>query len=485
MRTPARTAPNSPSGLPDIRHHGAVTGVTGSCHELRYRPDATVLVDCGLFQGVEAAPDGAGATRLAIGFDLGAVRALAVTHCHIDHVGRIPHLLAAGFAGPILCSPPSAELLPRVLKDALGVGFTRDRSLTRRVLGRVEALTEAVPYGRWRELPGGGAALRLQPAGHILGSAYVECRLGPDAGVEEGTTVVFSGDLGGPDTPLLAEPRPPARADVVVLESTYGDRVHEGRADRVQRLRAVVERSLADGGAVLIPAFSIGRTQELLYELEQIIHQVTGAGGAEGTAASYEWGALPVIVDSPLAARFTAVYRRLWAYWDAEARARVDAGRHPLAFAQRVTVDGHGDHLRVVEHLRETGRPAIVIAASGMCAGGRIVNYLKALIGDPRCDILFVGYQAEGTPGRDIQTYGPRGGWVELDGVRYGIRARVQTLGGYSAHADSQALTAFVTGIPVPLRQIRLVHGSATAKVALARALEARLPATAVVIPTQ
>lgn len=482
------------SAWPVVRHHGAVAGVTGSCHELRLDAGLALLVDCGLFQGREAGDGRAQAERLAIDFDLEGVRALVVTHTHVDHIGRIPWLLAAGFEGPILCSRPTAALLPLMLEDALAVGVTRDRDLQRRVLAGVEQRLVALDYGAWHRVGedaagGPGLAVRLQRAGHILGSAYVECRCErPGA---QPVTVVFSGDLGGPDTPLLPAPRPPEAADLLVLESTYGDRRHEGRAGRVSRLRAVVERSLADGGAVLVPAFSLGRTQELLYELEQIIHDAGIDGPPADPEAPYtlapeggmpDWLRLPVILDSPLAARVTRRYRELQAYWDDEARAVLRDGRRPLAFDQLLTVESHADHERVVAHLRDTGRAAVVIAASGMCTGGRIVDYLEALLGDPRTDVLFVGYQAEGTPGRDIQNWGPKGGWVELNGRRHDIRAAVHTLAGYSAHADQDALLAFATGIDPHPAEIRLVHGEAGAKEILREALAARMPGTRVVI---
>ncbi|WP_058558345.1 MBL fold metallo-hydrolase RNA specificity domain-containing protein [Thiohalocapsa sp. ML1] len=462
-----------------IHHHGAVDGVTGSCHQLTLADGRAVLIDCGLFQGAETAPDGAGAEQLEIRFPVAPIQALIVTHVHIDHVGRLPYLLAAGYRGPILCSPASAELLPLVLEDALEVGFTRNRRLIEQVLAVLRQRIVAVPYGQWVDLSGkpmpaeaADAQIRLQPAGHILGSAYVECQA-------DGERVVFSGDLGAPETPLLPAPASPERADVLVLESTYGDRVHEDRATRVERLRAVIEHALRDGGTVLIPAFSIGRTQELLYELEELFHS-HGPDGAEPRAA---WQELQVVLDSPLAADFTAGYRRLRSYWDAEARARVREGRHPLAFEQLVTVSHHDDHLRMVRHLAQSRQPAVVIAASGMCAGGRVVNYLKALLGDARHDVLFVGYQAAGTPGRDIQRYGPRGGYVVLDGERLDIRARVHTIGGYSAHADQRNLIDFVLGIPAPPGEIRLVHGDAGAKAELAELLAAALPQSRVVVP--
>lgn len=452
---------NDAEAFPGIVHHGAVRGVTGSCHRLCVAPGYAVLVDCGLFQGDDR-PAEDELARQRIDFPLDDVAALVVTHVHIDHVGRIPYLVAAGFDGPILCSRPSAVLLPLVIEDALKVGFTRDRNLIERFLERVQRQLVPLDYDQWHALPPAGrepVRVRLQRAGHILGSAYVEFDL---AGRQGRRRYVFSGDLGAPHAPLLPAPRSPSRADVVVIESTYGNRVHEDRRQRVARLRAAVDRALADGGTVLVPAFSIGRTQELLYELEGLIHE----------AGEPAWQELLVVVDSPLAARFTAAYRTLRPYWDAEAHARLGDGRHPLSFETLHTVDDHRAHLATVQQLAETHRPAVVLAASGMAAGGRIVNYLKAMIGDARHNVLFVGYQAPGTPGRAIQEHGPRGGWVELDGHRYTIRAGVETIGGYSAHADHDDLVRFVQGIRTGPSQVRIVHGDDEAKQALRRSLE-------------
>jgi metallo-beta-lactamase family protein len=187
------------------------------------------------------------------------------------------------------------------------------------------------------------------------------------------------------------------------------------------------------------------------------------------------WQDLEIVVDSPLASRFTKVYRNLRPWWDAEALGRVSRGRHPLSFEQLTTIDTHEDHLRAVEYLNKTGRPSVVIAASGMCSGGRVVNYLKAMISNPHHDILFVGYQAKGTPGRAIQKYGPRGGWVELDGERHTIRAQVHTLGGYSAHAGQKDLINFVRRMRRLPHQVRLIHGDSAAKVVLKAKLQAAL----------
>lgn len=465
------------AGRPSISHHGAVDGVTGSCHELTLADGASVLVDCGLFQGAETSGDGAGAGRLEITFPIDRVRALVVTHVHIDHVGRLPYLLAAGFRGPIVCSQASAHLLPMVIEDALAVGLTRDRAVIEGVVKRLKAQLVPLPYGGWLPLRP-DLRVRLSPAGHILGSAYVEfeVKLPGGAGRER---VLFSGDLGAPYTPLLPAPKPPMAADVVVLESTYGDREHESRRTRRQRLQAMCEHAFGNGGTLLVPAFSIGRTQELLYELEEIIHRHRTRAVAKGLP----WAEVDVVVDSPLAADFTAGYARLREHWDAEARRKLAQGRHPLDFEQVTTVPDHATHLRVVERLAKTGQPAIVIAASGMCSGGRIVNYLKAMLGDPRHDVLFCGYQAAGTPGRAIQTYGPKGGWVELDGERITIRAGIHTLDGFSAHADQKDLLNFVGRMRTPPREVRLVHGDDRAKQVLAGLLRQRHPGMMVTVP--
>ncbi|PWG61446.1 MBL fold metallo-hydrolase RNA specificity domain-containing protein [Spiribacter halobius] len=477
---------------PRIEHHGGHEGVTGSCHRLRLGPGQSLLVDCGLFQGEDG---GSGDTleRHRIDFPVDDVIALVVTHVHIDHIGRLPYLLAAGYRGPILCSVPSARLLPLVIEDALKIGFTRDERLIRQFLDEVQGRLVALDYGAWHGLPGaGGTRLRLQRAGHILGSAYVEVDWRCEGRRER---IVFSGDLGAPYAPLLPAPKASYAADRLVLESTYGDGVHEGRRARRHRLKAAIDQALADGGTVIVPAFSIGRTQELLYEIEGLIHGAAGSrdwgdrrGSAPPTGEGAMGGALPrrlasspadwpnleIIVDSPLAARFTEVYRDLRPYWDAEAHRRVRAGRHPLAFDNLYTVDSHEEHLQTADYLARTHRPAVVIAASGMCAGGRVVNYLRRMLPDPRHAVVFVGYQAAGTPGRDIQRYGPRGGWVMLDGERIDIRARIETLGGYSAHADREDLIRFVRRMRRRPREVRLVHGEPNAKRALREALLAR-----------
>ena len=476
---------------PKIIHHGADTGVTGSCHQLFLDADTSVLIDCGLFQGADASRYGAGEHHQRIDFPLDGIRALIVTHVHADHVGRIPYLLAAGFKGPIICSIPSMKLLPIVLEDAFKLTFSRDQKQVERYIDEVQDRLIALAYDAWVTLHDSDDLLvrmRLRRAAHMLGSAYVEFDMDKRQG-EPSTRVVFSGDLGAGGAPILKPCIPPDRADVLVLESTYGDRLHEDRSTRRQRLERVIEHALADNGTVLIPAFSVGRTQELLYELEDIIHNKklnasqdsaahVGAGHAREMNGSMptpknevDWPRLPIILDSPLASEFTDAYRDLKNFWNDEAQERVQSGRRPLAFEQLITIDSHADHQRVLNYLTHSARPAVVIAGSGMCNSGRIVNYLKAMLGDPRHDVLFVSYQAKGTPGHAIQRFGPRGGYVELDGERFDIRAGVHSIGGYSSHADQAGLVSFVTEMQQWPTRIRLVHGEEGPKAALARVL--------------
>lgn len=446
--------PNS-FGVYQLTHHGAARGVTGSCHELRLGRDS-LLIDCGQFQGE------AGAVGLDV--ELARVRAVLLTHAHIDHIGRLPELLAAGLRAPIYCSEATALLVPLMLEDALRHGSGGQRSAIDPLLLRLRHLLRPLPFAQRHRLPlsdGAELSICLQPAGHILGSAYLDLQL------PNGERLVFSGDLGSGRSALLAAPQSPERADLLVLESTYGDRMHPQGELRHRQLKAIVERSLRDGGAILIPAFSIGRTQELLCDLEQILSEV------RSREELWCWRDLPVVIDSPLGAEVTRLYRRFRRVWRAEALDRLQAGRHPLDFSQCVTIDDHGAHESLVHRLQQSGEPAIVVAGGGMCQGGRIVNYLKALLPDARTDLLLAGFQAQGTPGRQLQS-GCSSLW--LDGSEVTVQAQIHSLSGYSAHADQAALLAFVEGMTSPPGAIRLVHGEPAAQQALARQLALACP---------
>ncbi len=435
-----------------VIHHGAFEGVTGSCHQLVIDASRSLLIDCGMFQGNDAK----GRDESRIDFSLQGIKGLIVTHIHLDHVGRIPYLMGAGFKGPIYCSPPTARLLPLMLEDAMRVGVTRNQKLIERFLTDLRRLIRPCAYDKWHKLDG-GIEIRLKAAGHVLGSAIVEVQHGDER-------FVFSGDLGSRNQPLLDQPQSPERADLLVLESTYGDRNHEGREERTKRLEDILCRTMSNSGVTIIPAFSLGRTQELLYEMNEIFHRVENRCGCSLLQA------VNVIVDSPLANRFTQIYEDLKDYWNAEAHHVLTYDDQPLVFDNLVQINEAEDHRDYVEYLKESKLPAVVIAAGGMCTGGRVVNYLKAFIEDPTTDVVFVGFQAQGTPGRYIQD----SDWVRLDGNRYDIRAAVHTLNGYSAHADQSELLQFVECMSERPKAIRLVHGEAPAKAALTKELQQR-----------
>ncbi|WP_117233616.1 MBL fold metallo-hydrolase RNA specificity domain-containing protein [Vibrio maerlii] len=442
-----------------VIHHGGKDTVTGSCHELRL-DDQSILIDCGLFQGADS-------RNLEIDFSTRNIVALLLTHSHIDHVGRIPWLLAKGFEKPIICTKATAELLPLMLTDGLKIQGLNNRQ-TERVLRKVKRMVIACEYNEWIAIPTPfkmGVQLnngkdhsrpntlyaRFQPAGHILGSAYIEVKL-PNQEV-----IVFSGDLGPSHTPLLPDPLPPERADYLFIESTYGDRQHDDIATRGQRLKKIIERSLRDGGTILIPAFSVGRTQELLFDIEQLIYQ-------HDIDIS-----MPIILDSPMASKVTRSYQRFKKLWGNEAKAKLEAHRHPLEFEQCITVEDYRTHQRLVNRLASTGEPTIVVAASGMCQGGRIMAYLKALLSDKRTDVIFAGYQADGTLGAELQSGTSE---VEIDGEMIKVKAQLHTMSGYSAHADKNDLMEFVCGIANKPKEIHLIHGVPKTKSYFAKELK-------------
>jgi metallo-beta-lactamase family protein len=436
-----------------ITHHGGHLGVTGSCHQLHLTDTRSLLVDCGMFQGADAR----GRDDSNIDFSLDGIQCLIVTHVHIDHIGRIPYLLDAGFRKPIYCSRPTAELMPIMLEDAIRLGITRNKRVIKEFLSDLKHWVRPVGYGSWEKLDG-GVSFRLSQAGHVLGSSIVEVEHGDQR-------FVFSGDIGSRSTPLLNEPHSPERADMLVLESTYGDRLHEGREDRTQSLEGILCRTMENRGLTIIPAFSLGRTQELLYEMNRIFEEI------EYRRTCSLIDQIDVIVDSPMANKLTEVYNRMQQYWGDEAKETLTVDKQPLIFKNLTRIEDGGEHRGMVEHLKRTRKPAVVIAGSGMCNGGRVVDYLKNFLGHESTDILFVGFQASGTVGRAIQE-SRRGEQVSIDHQVFTVRAKIHSLSGYSAHADQSDLIRFVQGMVQRPGQIRLVHGEETARRTLQRKLE-------------
>ncbi|MCF8053426.1 MAG: MBL fold metallo-hydrolase [Desulfobacterales bacterium] len=423
-----------------ITHLGGESTVTGSCHLVQARGVA-ILIDCGLAQGSDAVSpmDDWPAAPSDIDF-------VFLTHAHIDHIGRVPELIQKGFSGEIIATHPTKALLLPMLDDAMGFSDLSKKEADR-ICRKIDEAAWGFETNRAFDLAK-GIRFTLGRAGHILGSCWVQIDI-----PEEGR-VIFSGDLGSRDTPILCDPDIPEGCDLLVMESTYGDRLHGNRKDRQKRLGQVLDHVLADGGKVFIPAFALGRTQELIYEMDRLFEK-----GLDK---------VPVFVDSPLGLAITEIYSSLSQYWDKEARKIAERGDHPIDFRGLYAVRRHSDHLA----LCDAAGPMVILAGSGMCTGGRILDHLRKGIEDPKNDILFVGYQAAGTPGRDIVTYGKKpGGHVMLDGERLDIRAAVHQMGGYSAHADQEGLVSWVDAMAERPKEIKLVHGEAGARVSLERLL--------------
>ena len=437
---------------------GAAGGtVTGSKHLLEHDA-ARVLLDCGLFQGLKELRARNWAPPPLAPESLDAV---LLSHAHVDHSGYLPRLVKDGFGGPIYCTEGTAELLAIMLPDAAHLqeeeaavanrhGTSRhDPALplftardAERVLRRVRTVRFDTPFA-----PFPGVEARFTPAGHILGAAVVHCALG-------GRRVVFSGDLGRYAVPILVDPAPVAEADVLLVEATYGDRAHAD-TDPAEELACSVRRALEQRAWLLIPAFAVGRAQQVLYDLRQLEEA--------GRIPS-----VPVYLDSPMAIQATIAYARHPEEHDGPMMAVEAAGTRPFAPRRLLLA-------RTVEEsrrLNDVGGPGIIVAGSGMATGGRILHHLKRLLPDPRTTVLFVGYQAAGTRGRLLQD-GARD--VKMLGVSVPVRAQIRATDAYSAHADRGEILRWLRGFQRPPEATYVVHGEAPAAAALRDAIAGEL----------
>ncbi len=412
----------------EIEFVGAAREVTGSCHLIR-AGGQRILLDCGLIQGP---PREEKRNRDPFPFDPAAIDAVILSHAHIDHSGRIPLLVRDGFRGPVYCHPACLDLGRIMLKDAAYLNEKEtdwlNRKRERKDLPLIEPLYtmqdaeralgqfQVLDYGEKRNiLP--GVTLRLQDAGHILGSSIVEVWLN-EAGLKR--KVVFSGDLGHRGTPLLPSYTPIEEADLVLMESTYGDRLHRSWDETLHEMQEVMLAAERGAENILIPSFAIERSQELLY--------LFGKHYKEWGLEGHE-----IFLDSPMAIEATEIYLRHSELFDEEAEAFFRAHRHPPLLPNlHFTLSA-----RESMAINEIRSGAIIIAGSGMCNGGRIKHHLKHNVWRSRCHIIIVGYQAEGTIGRALVN-GAR--YIRLYGETVRVKAHVHTIGGLSAHADQEGL---------------------------------------------
>ncbi|MDW8131243.1 MAG: MBL fold metallo-hydrolase [Bryobacterales bacterium] len=460
----------------EITFWGAVRTVTGSMHELHVN-GRRYLLECGLFQGrrKEALERN---TRFPFAPD--SVAAVLLSHAHMDHSGNLPSLVRRGFAGPVYATHATADLCDPMLRDSAHLHekdaeYLNKRAQRRRALGiepdapPVEPLytvadAEAVlpllrPTAmRTPVVLDDGLSWEAYDAGHILGSAVlriVEQRRG------RRTRLLFSGDLGRKNLPITRDPEPPPPADYLVLESTYGARLHKPPEVVADKLASVINRTCARGGKIIVPAFAVGRAQQLIL----LLHELADAGRIPS---------IPVFLDSPLAVEITQIFRRPAELYDEQTHGYIERGQDPFQFPRLKLIRDVAES----KALNDLRGPFVVISASGMCEAGRILHHLKNNIEDPRNTVLITGFQAAHTLGRKLVEKLPE---VPIFGEPVRLRAEVETLNELSGHADQQELLAWMKPVAGALKGVFLVHGELAQAEALARAIHERYGLRAVI----
>jgi metallo-beta-lactamase family protein len=427
-----------------LSFYGATQEVTGSCFLLESLPAQAgdkitkILIDCGMLQCPKYCDI---RNRDKFPFDPNSIDAVVVTHAHVDHTGRIPKLVKEGFSGSIFSTPPTKDLSELMLEDSVNVMEYEAKEDGKKPMYSIEDVRQAQLLWHAKKYHEkfvvGDFNITLYNTGHILGSAMVA--------VEHlGRTTLFSGDMGNPENPLLPDPETIDDVSTLIMESTYGNRVHEDVKDRRLLLERVVEASVVRGGVLMIPAFSLERTQELLWILADMI-------------TKKHIPEIPIFIDSPLAIRATRIYEK---YYDEYLKETLEGlppneGKRAFRYSALPSIK-LTESVQDSKKINETPNPKIVIAGSGMSTGGRILHHEKRYLSDPKSTILFVGYQAVGSRGRRIQDGEKE---VEIMGDTVKIRCVKETIHGFSAHPDKEALFAFVQKHENILKNVYCVHG--------------------------
>lgn len=458
-----------------IKFCGASSGVTGSCHLLTTE-NHKILLDCGQFQGGKAQE---ALNAEPFPFDPAEIECVVLSHAHIDHCGRIPLLVKRGFKGKIYCTDATADLLDVMLKDS---GYIHEKDAERQNRKALRAgkpmveplytyndavdslqYVEPVLYDQLIEL-NDNMKIVFNDAGHILGSAITELWITEDG---KESKIVFSGDLGMMDRPILRDPTIIKKADYVIMETTYGNRNHPENSTSINQLLDIVLKTIKRGGNVVIPSFAVGRTQELIFEFNKFYE--------EHSEYRSQLDKVKVYVDSPMATTATEVFRKNAQVFDEETKAYIMRGDNPLDFKNlkftRTTAESQA--------LNMDKSPKIIISASGMCEAGRIRHHLKHNLWDPRASVVFVGYQAEGTLGR-ILVEGTKD--VTLFGEAVHVNAEIYNLEGFSGHADQNGLLAWISGFQKKPKQVFLVHGEEDSKKDFAKLITEKLGYDPVVV---
>ena len=458
-----------------IQFCGATTGVTGSCH-LITTAHHKVLLDCGQFQGGKAQEE---LNYEPFPFDPAEVEYVILSHAHIDHCGRIPLLVKRGFKGQIYCTDATADLLDIMLKDSGHIheqeAEWQNRKNVRAGRPAVEPLyteleaeeslkfVKPVLYDQLIEL-NDEMRVCFNDAGHILGSGEIELFVSEQ---EEGTDrvhtskIVFSGDLGVMHRPILRNPTIIKKADYIIMESTYGNRNHPDNSMDVNNLVDIICETAARGGNTVIPSFAVGRTQELIFELNKIYENLQDP-------RQKKLADLKIYVDSPMASAATEIFKKNAQVFDEETKDYISKGDNPLEFANLKFTQSTEES----QWLNIDKEPKVIISASGMCEAGRIRHHLKHNLWDARNSIIFVGYQAEGTLGRCL-IEGQKE--VTLFGEKIQVNAKIYNLEGFSGHADMDGLIGWLKGFQKPPKQLFLVHGEPEVKIEFAKTIKERV----------
>lgn len=454
----------------NIRFLGAVKGVTGSCHLIQFK-DKKILLDCGMFQGKDE-----DLNEEVLEVNPGEIDYLFLSHSHIDHSGRIPLLVKNGFKGEIYCSKPTYDLCQIMLVDSAHIQETeaewKNRKSKRSGKKLVEPMytqsdaIESLKYFKpifYEQVItiGDDLTVKINDAGHILGSSIIEMWFKED---NETIKLVYSGDLGMDEKPLLKDPTIIDSADYVIIESTYGNRIHENMEQRTEELIDVILKTVRRGGSVIIPSFAVGRTQEIIYELNKYYDKkMSEKGGKEN-----ELKKIPVYIDSPLATKATEIFKANALVFDEEARNYILGGDNPLEF-ENLHFTQSADESKALNFSDE---PKIIISASGMCDAGRIKHHLKHNLWKKECSVVFVGYQAEGTLGRRIVD-GEKD--VKILGEEIHINAEICNVEGFSGHADKPALMKWLGGFKEKPKNVFIVHGELESKIDFAKSVTTEL----------
>lgn len=452
-----------------LTFHGAAKTVTGSCHLLE-TDDVKIMVDCGLFQGSSEADE---LNFRPFPFSPASIDYLLLTHAHIDHSGLIPRLVKEGFQGKIITTRATAELCGIMLLDSAHIQEMEAEWETRKkkrsgakgveplytTADAVAALQyfAATDYDTEVDL-NGKATVCFRHASHILGAAIIELKI--TEGVKT-TKIVFSGDLGRKNQPIIRDPYYPEDADYLVIESTYGNRLHEDKEQKSEKLSDIILEAVKNRGKIIIPAFAVGRTQDVLYELNHLVE-------------SGKIPRIPVYFDSPLAIEATEIFTQHRDSYDPQTTALLQSGDDPFEFPglnfARTTEESKA--------LNTLEGQAIIVSASGMCTAGRIKHHLKHNLWRPEASVLFIGYQAKGTLGRRLRDGEKE---VKILGEDISVQAKIFSIDGFSAHADLNDLIEWIDGFTKKPKKVFVVHGEEEAALHFAAAVEERLGLAAIV----